>query len=328
MVVAAHIGGIPAIGTYAVFGFYCLSGYLMTLIMQTNYGYSVSGFKKYSLNRFLRLYPIYWISILFTLVLIWSLGSEFTSNYKSNMALPSSLYEIFTNVAIFFPFLEPTRLTPPAWALTVEIFFYILIGFGLSKNKRITALWFFFSILYHIGAYVFLLGGGDRYFTIFAASLPFSAGALIFHHRLELSQLIKFVSGKLYNHLPLCLSCLFMLNWLSAYFLKAFLGVFFYMNFAICALLVAVLSNRKSLLFISKKFDSWLGDFSYPIYLFHYQVGLLVIVVLDSLGIELIRPDLSLMVISIPLLFILSWLVSLAVERPIERIRKNIKAKK
>lgn len=38
MVVALHLGGIPKIGAYAVFGFYCLSGYLMTLIMQTNYG--------------------------------------------------------------------------------------------------------------------------------------------------------------------------------------------------------------------------------------------------------------------------------------------------
>jgi len=46
MVVALHLGGIPKIGAYAVFGFYCLSGYLMTLIMQTNYGYTATGVTK------------------------------------------------------------------------------------------------------------------------------------------------------------------------------------------------------------------------------------------------------------------------------------------
>ena len=86
----------------------------MTLIMQTNYGYSIKGFKKYALNRFLRLYPLYWVSILFTLVLIWVVGNDFTSDYKNSMTLPNSAYEIFTNLAIFFPFREPIRLTPPS----------------------------------------------------------------------------------------------------------------------------------------------------------------------------------------------------------------------
>lgn len=32
-VVISHLGSAPYMGTYAVFGFYALSGYLMTLIM-------------------------------------------------------------------------------------------------------------------------------------------------------------------------------------------------------------------------------------------------------------------------------------------------------
>ena len=71
MVVAQHLGGLQAIGAYAVFGFYALSGYLMTLIMQKNYGYSPSGISKYALNRFLRIYPIYWVSIVTSVALIW-----------------------------------------------------------------------------------------------------------------------------------------------------------------------------------------------------------------------------------------------------------------
>lgn len=39
MLIFLHLGGMPVIGSFAVFGFYILSGYLMTLIMQNNYGY-------------------------------------------------------------------------------------------------------------------------------------------------------------------------------------------------------------------------------------------------------------------------------------------------
>jgi peptidoglycan/LPS O-acetylase OafA/YrhL len=328
MVVALHIGGIPIIGAYAVFGFYCLSGYLMTLIMQKNYGYSTHGFKKYALNRFLRLYPLYWISVLFTLVLIGISGNDFTSIYHGSMTLPNSFYDIFTNFAIFFPFRETIRLTPPAWALTVEIFFYIMIGVGLSKNRRVTTLWFVFSFIYHIGVYAFGLGWNHRYFTVFAASLPFSTGAMLFHYKSDITNVIKSSSGKVYSHLPLLLLCLFMLNWLFGYLLDEFKGVFFYSNYALCALMVAVLMNRESLPFINKKFDNWLGEFSYPIYLFHYQIALFVIIILGGFGIELKRPNITLMVISIPFIILLSWFIAVKLERPIEKVRAKIKANK
>jgi peptidoglycan/LPS O-acetylase OafA/YrhL len=59
MVIFLHPGGILAIGGYAVFGFYILSGYLMTLIMQKNYGYSRGGVARYAVNRFLRIYLLF-----------------------------------------------------------------------------------------------------------------------------------------------------------------------------------------------------------------------------------------------------------------------------
>lgn len=59
LVVAHHLGGLTGLGSYAVFGFYMLSGYLMTFIMCRNYHHTTTGFLKYSLNRFLRIYPTY-----------------------------------------------------------------------------------------------------------------------------------------------------------------------------------------------------------------------------------------------------------------------------
>ena len=50
-VVVDHLGGVHGMGTYAVFGFYVLSGYLMTMVLHRTYGYSISGFSRYALNR-------------------------------------------------------------------------------------------------------------------------------------------------------------------------------------------------------------------------------------------------------------------------------------
>ena len=325
MVVALHLGGIPKIGAYAVFGFYCLSGYLMTLIMQTNYGYTAKGMGKYALNRFLRIYPIYWISTLFSLGFIWYLGEGYTSSYHRSIYLPGDFSESIKNLMIFFPFRESPRLTPPAWALTVEIFFYILMGIGISKNRRTTMIWFIFSVLYHLSVLIFQLGWNHRYFTIFAASLPFSTGALIFHYKHEITKHLNKITGTPYNYLPFILLSLILLNWFFGIISSKSTGIFFYDNYILCALMVAVLLDRKELPFINKRIDKWLGDFSYPIYLIHYQVGLLVLVSLSAFGIELKRPDFTLMLISIPLIFAFSWIITVTIERPIEMIRTKIK---
>ena len=326
MVVALHLGGIPRIGMYAVFGFYCLSGYLMTFIMQENYGYTAKGVSKYAANRFLRIYPIYWVSIIFSVILIWFLGNDYTSSYHQSIYLPGDFSELIKNLMLFFPFKESPRLTPPAWALTVEIFFYILIGLGISKNKRITKTWFTLSVIYHIGALLLHLGWDQRYFTIFAASLPFATGALIFHYKDEFTQLIDRVAGRAYYYFPLILLFSILLNWWLGIALGQSTGFFFYSNYILCALMVGALLNRRELPFINKKYDKLLGDFSYPIYLIHYQVGIIVLILFSSMGIELKRPDLTLMAVSIPIIIAFSLIITVTLERPIEIIRSKIKS--
>ena len=118
LVVVQHVGGIPVVGAYAVFGFYVLSGYLMTLIMQESYGYSLVGVKKYSLNRFLRIFPMYWIASLISLILIFVLGSNYTKSYHYVIYFPHDFSSVVNNLLLFFPFREEPRLVPPAWALT------------------------------------------------------------------------------------------------------------------------------------------------------------------------------------------------------------------
>ena len=326
MVVALHLGGIHAMASYAVFGFYALSGYLMTLIMQTRYGYTPSGISRYAINRFLRIYPIYWASLALSLGLIFLFGEQYTSNYHSAIYLPDSVGEIVRNLALLFPYREEPRLTPPAWALTVELFYYALIGLGLSRWRWAVVAWFVASLAFHAAVVYLELGYEYQYFSVLGASLPFSTGAMIYHYRLFLQSRLQRIRGRAAEMLPYAVFAALLLNWLARFLSDATTAHgFFYTNLALCALMIVVLRERRSLPLISRAIDKWMGDFSYPIYLIHLQLGLIVITLGGMSGMQLERPSLTLLALSIPCLFLLSWLFTIAIERPIEFLRDHFK---
>jgi peptidoglycan/LPS O-acetylase OafA/YrhL len=325
MVVAQHLGGTPKIGAYAVFGFYILSGYLMTLIMHTRYEYTISGVSKYLLNRSLRIYPIYWVAIIFSAALVWYLGDSFTLKYDQSIYLPKGLTEFARNLFLFFPFRENPRLSPPTWALTVEIFFYILIGIGISRNKVTTIIWFIASGIYHYLATFLNFNWEARYYTVFAASLPFSTGALIFHYKHKLNQYFNMMKGKFSDYVPYILFPAILANWYLGRLTSQLDGAYFYYNYILCAIMVASLSEKNSLPFINKDLDNWVGDFSYPIYLIHFQIGLVVILVFSALGVNIKRPDFVLVFVSIPLMLLYALVFNVLIEKPIELLRRKVK---
>lgn len=324
MVVSLHLGGVFVLGGYAVFGFYILSGYLMTFIMQNNYGYGHTGLAKYALNRILRIYPIYWLSCTISVILIIYFGQEITSAFHPAISMPVDVGSILRNVFLYFPDREIPRLTPPSWALTVEICYYICIGFGLSKSRQITAYWFFASIVYTAYANLAALGWEYRYFSILAASLPFSTGAMVFHYREELKRISgKFVSGL---YAPLLICALIGINWWIGLYLGTLKTGSFYVNYLLCAFMIIVLYDRKELPLISKKADKILGDFSYPVYLIHFQVGLVIMILLNQNGFDIKGPDLTLFYFSLPAIFLVAWVMTVSVERPIELVRSRVKS--
>ena len=324
MVVALHIGGIPWLGGYAVFAFCMLSGYLMTMVMQRTYGYTVAGVGKYLLNRFLRIYPLYWLAGLTTLVLLYGLGEAYVSAYHKAMLYPTAWTDIIKNVFLLFPNLETPRLVPPAWALTVELCFYVLIGLGLSKHVKVAWVWLIVSVIYHVVAW---FTGWDRYFSVFAASLPFALGSILYFYRDKVLQTLLGDTRKLSPYLPLLLLLLMAVNWYLGFLLTRSHGLFFYTNIVLCALMLVVLSSYKSLPLLSKQADAAWGDLSYPIYLIHYQVALVVMYMMQQEGIDVSRPSTLLMWLTLPCVFFVAWLLVVWVERPIERLRSRVKEK-
>jgi peptidoglycan/LPS O-acetylase OafA/YrhL len=317
-VVLGHLGTAPYIGAYSVFGFYILSGYLMTRIMQKSYGYQLTGVLKYFINRFLRIYPLYWFSVFFSFLLILLFSEDFSTAINSAIYLPGETTELLKNIFIFlFIDIEP-RLTPPAWALTVELFYYIMIALGFSKTKKIALTWFLLSSFYTI---YLLLGQASfsyRYFTIQSASLPFSLGSLIFF----ISQEKKLKSPSINLAVTIFL---LVFNYFFSLYLGTSDSYSFYINLFLISYLVLNLSlfNIKPLI----KLDTFIGNLSYPIYLLHYQCGIIIYTIFSLYSFHYSKGDFIFFFTSLILCIFISYLTARSIEHKIELLRNKIRPK-
>lgn len=321
MVLVGHLTDQWQIGTYAVFAFYIISGYLMTLIMHESYGYNLSGRRKFAINRFLRLYPGYWVVLALSLLLVIFIG-DFAKQYNKLIELPNSLSEWLSVLGMLyiaeFPNKVAPNLAPTTWAITVELFFYVLICLGLSKTKFRVALWLSVSLAYVIYAQVAELSWPYKYFPIPAASLPFAIGAFIYFRKKE-----GFVSlSDSWITSPATLSILLVANATTTLIYPSYFQTGFYVSLFISILLCYEIAMDRQWPVISEKTDSAIGDYSYPIYLMHWQVGILASyfiagrVVKDN---SLLGYIISL--ISLLLCFIISALIIRYIDKPVQKFK-------
>ncbi|MBC7004155.1 acyltransferase [Photobacterium sp. BZF1] len=323
MVVFLHLAGWPGFGEYAVFTFFCLSGYLMTYIMQTNYGYSTNGRKKYFINRLLRIYPLYLGAMLFSVLIIILFSESYTSSIIFNLKFPDSTTNFFENIFLIITNHKNNALVPPAWALTVEIIYYALIGLGLSKNKTITWLWFCFGFLYTVFIHIYKLDWWDYgYFHPLAASLPFSIGALMYHYKEQVSAKIKPFSNL---KTAFSLYIIILANWVIAYKLNLLYGSGFYFNSIINVVLLAVLANIETSSTQIKIIDKRLGDLSYPIYLMHWSIAVIVMYGFAQIGINLEKRTELFALVSIPFMLLFGQILVSLLHNPIELLRNKVK---
>lgn len=336
IVMTGHLFGPPGLGRFAVFTFYVISGYLMTTIMHETYGFTIGGRLKFTYNRILRLYPLYWVAVACSITLILIAGQDLLLSYHNSIYMPTSLGETISNITTIFISWYPNsmqpRLVPPTWALTVEITWYALICLGLSKNIRIVIAWFNLSVLYHLGTLIFGLSWQARYYPIAAASLPFSIGAIIyFWYRND--NLLTNLLRKKHNILLSLLNLNLIVTFGLGYLLNekpVILQFGFYMNLVFVSLYIyALLVNKTGMPFVKRRLDSFLGNFSYPIYLLHWQVGIGVSCFLFEqpfYGFSI--AGLAMLLVSIICVFMLSFLLIKLVDEPIAGIRAQIKRTK
>lgn len=330
IVVIHHLGYIPIVGHFSVHGFFILSGFLMTTIMHERYHYCYTGIKNFYINRALRLYPQNFIMLAFSCLVVASFGNEIASNFRSHLYIPSSVSEWAQNLSLiyfdFYPNSVSPRLLPPTWALTVELFFYVLIGLGLSRSKKLTIIWCLSTVVYFLLTHLYDLPYQERYSSVLAGSLGFSIGATLYHFKEFLLSKIITKSIKL----PLGMFAATIINMflgaLCHYFdLTSAFYLFFYSNYLLNGL--TILSLLKVEVTTKLKLtDSKIGDYSYPLYLVHWPVGLVVSMVIFGRPInQFSLAAIIVAVVGLIVATILSYFTIRYIDKPIEKLRRRLK---
>lgn len=327
-----HLVGLPVIGRFAVFSFFVLSGYVITAIMHRTYGYTASGRLYFAQNRALRLLPTYWIAAVFSIAVILWVGPDVAHSYHYALAIPRTARAIFENATMLFvnhtPLLEVPRLSPPTWALTTEIFYYVVICIGASRTRLVTWLWLAASVAYLAAAW--LIYGTAVYFydPIPAGSFPFAIGALTYHYRDEVARIaVRAPRGAvgLVAARWLLAAAVFAISRFTDVRDSEVVGNL--INALLSSLVVGALING-SRTPARAKLDKALGELSYPIYLFHWPVGLLVSTMLFGAPVkgpttEGIVAGLSTLLATLGIAFVCNR----TIDQLIERYRDVIRAK-
>lgn len=159
-------------GSYAVFGFYVISGYLMTFVLREVYvGYS--NVWRYLVNRFLRIFPLYWF---LTILTILCLAAGMKIIYAE---IPINPKTILANLTlIYYPKIVLT--VTQAWSLRVELVFYVFMIF-LCRDARIVWVWFLVSVF--IVVYLNVTDTKFKFMnnTLYGSSIAFALGSLVYY---------------------------------------------------------------------------------------------------------------------------------------------------
>jgi peptidoglycan/LPS O-acetylase OafA/YrhL len=322
LVVVYHLAEHPLAhhtGMYAVNGFYVVSGFLMTMVLNEVYAGRPIAFWT---NRLLRLLPPYYIVAAATaaVVLRWPhAAGAYHNSWLLTEARPFDL----TGQLLIFPFaLSSTdtqfRLVPPIWSVGVEIVNYLLLWIFMARSPLLAISAFAFGAAYHV---FYLVMDPDfwpaRYAPWYAAIVPFSVGALTY---------FAFADGGLTNwrHAAAALG-LWTVNLVAAGLAGP--GAFayrvgWYLNIVLAAYVIAALGPRSAANWLGRV-DKTMGDMAYPIFLVHWIISFAIVLIVPTMR----QYPILLCVTTTPLTALYGWLIARMAERLIEPLRHRVRVR-
>ena len=319
-VVQAHLlaDGPTWLAAQAVFSFFVLSGFLMTLILNEDYGFKWGGFARFAANRALRLLPIYYIVIGLTVLYLVLVGP--LDQLSGAITLPDTVASWAANLSLQgltgFSHNIAHRLSPTAWSLTVECFCYGLLAVYFAKSRArllvmlaigvaITAVQIAGAI--HQPDY----GFRGHYRVIQAGFIPFALGGLAYFFRR--SPLFAFSPTKV-----AILCGLLVVNFLGGYlsgFHRAVTGLYIVMLLNLA--LVPILFQRPA----NYRWQKALGGMAYPFFLSHWLIGTLIAIYFPVMPVG----GVAHLTVTTIITMLISLLMYYGVDRQVQRVRTLIK---
>lgn len=328
-------------GQLSVQLFYMISGFLISFILTERKSYK--NIKDFYLNRFLRIYPIYFLTSLITL--LFYLFSHYLGNEKNSFLI---FYEneikiisivILSNIVIFFQdllfflgiennsfvflrnylnseiILTNGLIVPQSWTLALEFSFYIIAPF-VVKKMRLMILLIIISLFLKFFLYTNGLADDPWNYRFFPNEISlFLLGSL--SHQLFLEKFRKY--SIIFKNLPL-FSTLFLIILIflyplinKIYFFEKGLLLFFLFFFLIP--FTFIFSNQNS-------WDRNIGELSYPIYIIHISIINFTAYIMKENSIFY-----SVSIVSLLMTILFSIFINLYLNKPLEKLRNNFKTK-
>jgi peptidoglycan/LPS O-acetylase OafA/YrhL len=287
-VVFSHLGISTFVGARnAVQIFYIISGFLISYILIEAKNYS--NIKNFYYNRILRIYPLYCV-ILFISILIYPILDIKFFYIIEQAPIIASILLIFSNIFIIgqdwimFSGIKNNILIfttnfynseiilfeglfiQQAWTLGLEIIFYLIAPFILFNRKIILTL-LIFSILLRIYLIKIGIGLKDPWtYRFFPTELAFFLIGALSHQILypfykKILQHNIYLASKLSTYFLIIVSLFWFKISIAQYFNSFILFVF-----------IVFLLPLTFFFSTNNRWDKYIGDLSYPIYIGHFLI--------------------------------------------------------
>ncbi len=332
-------------GAAAVEAFFIISGFYMSLVLDTKYVGANNRYFLFLGNRLLKLYPAYWTVLLLAILMqlcVWLFAGHpillmhQMTHFK--MGIPGIVFVGFTNIAILgldlisflglnkmtgelfftadflktYPFVFSFLVIPQAWSLGIELTFYILAPFLLRRK------WYVILV-------IMLLVLCLRLYLVHGLQLHYDPWIFRFFP----SQLLLFLAGNIAYRLYVFIKKRKEVSTLSvciALTVVIFASFYFYhfpAHYGRKTIYLAIIFFSLPVLMYTNKvfrYDSLLGELSYPVYLTHMLALQIISTIQSETG---YLRSVPIAVSTLVLTMIFSILINRFVVRPIDRFRQS-----
>lgn len=269
-IISLFVFDILDLGKVGVALFFCISGFVIPHSLQQ---YKDNNVTRFAINRFFRLYPLYWLSIIIAV---------------ASAVTPYPIKVILGNITMIQGFLGIKDIMGLYWTLQIELVFYVFCGilFKFEKLKDTRSI----LICTYLCTALALTMSTIRYISSIKLpiALPLALTLMLFgivwrrrildNEDISRKTLFKFCSITIFSLLPISL-----LAYNKDYgYGETWYRYFFSYSLAICMFL-ALTTNFK----ILYKKISYLGKISYSIYLLHPLLGFPILLYFKKIGVSI-----------------------------------------